>query len=62
MARVKRVLLAALLLACSLAAAYGLFETRRESTYRRLVNQGEAALAAGQPYDAIEAFSGAVAL
>ncbi len=61
-ARVKRVLLAALLLAGSLAAAYGLFETRRESTYRRLVDQGEAALAAGRAYDAIEAFSGAVAL
>ena len=62
MPAVKRVLLVVLLLAGSLAAAYGVFETRRERTYRRLIDQGEAALAAGNTSAAIEAFSGAVAL
>ncbi len=59
---VKRALLVVLLLAGCLAAAYGISETRRERTYRRLIDQGEAALAAGNPSAAIEAFSGAVAL
>jgi tetratricopeptide (TPR) repeat protein len=59
---VKRLLLVVLLLAGSLAAAYGFFETRRDRNYRRLIDQGEAALAAGNTSAAIEAFSGAVAL
>jgi tetratricopeptide (TPR) repeat protein len=59
---VKRLLLVLLLLAGSLAAAYGFFETRRERNYRRLIDQGEAALAGGNTSAAIEAFSGAVAL
>ena len=58
----KRLLVVAVLLSASLAAAYGFFETRRERNYRRLIEQGEAALAAGDTYTAIEAFSGAVAL
>ena len=58
----KRLLLVLLLLAGSLAAAYGFFETRRERNYRRLIDQGEVALAAGNTSAAIEAFSGAVAL
>ena len=41
----KRLLLVLLLLAGSLAAAYGYFETRREGNYRRLIDQGEVALA-----------------
>jgi tetratricopeptide (TPR) repeat protein len=59
---VKRLLLVALVLAGSLAAAYGVFETRRDRNYRRLIDQGEEALAAGNTSAAIEAFSGAVAL
>jgi tetratricopeptide (TPR) repeat protein len=62
MRHVKRALLVVLLLAGGLAAAYGVAETRRERTYRRLIDQGEAALAAGNTSAAIEAFSGAVAL
>ena len=58
----KRLLLVLLLLAGSLAAAYGFFETRRERNYRRLIDKGEVALAAGNTSAAIEAFSGAVAL
>ena len=58
----KRALLLVLLLGGTLAAAYGVFETRRERTYRRLIDHGEAALAAGNTSAAIEAFSGAVAL
>ncbi len=59
---VKRLLLLVLVLAGSLAAAYGVFETRRDRNYRRLIDQGEEALAAGNTSAAIEAFSGAVAL
>jgi tetratricopeptide (TPR) repeat protein len=59
---VKRLLLVLLLLAGSLTLAYGFFETRREGNYRRLVDQGERALAGGNTSAAIEAFSGAVAL
>jgi tetratricopeptide (TPR) repeat protein len=62
MARVKRVLLALVLLAGSLTAAYGYFETRRDRNYRYYLEQGDAALAAGNTYSALEAFSGAVAL
>ena len=61
-AGVKRILLVVLLLAGSLAAAYGVFETRRERTYRHLIDQGELALAADNTSAAIESFSGAVAL
>jgi tetratricopeptide (TPR) repeat protein len=59
---VKRLLVVDVLLAVSLTAAYGFFETRRERNYSRLIEQGEAALAAGDTYTAIESFSGAVAL
>ena len=60
--RVKRLLVALLLLSGSVALAYGVFETRRERNYRVLVEQGEVALAGGNTSAAIEAFSGAVAL
>jgi len=59
---VKRLLVVSVLLAVSVTAAYGFFETRRERNYSRLIEQGEAALAAGDTYTAIESFSGAVAL
>jgi tetratricopeptide (TPR) repeat protein len=62
MSGVKRVLLALILLGIGLAAAYGLFETRRARTFRQLVDRGEAALAAGDSVAAVEDFSGAVAL
>jgi tetratricopeptide (TPR) repeat protein len=59
---VKRPLLLVVLLAGAVAVAYGFFETRRDTNYRRLIDQGEAAQAAGNTSDALEFFSGAVAL
>jgi tetratricopeptide (TPR) repeat protein len=59
---VKRAIVALLLLVGSLAAAYGYFVTRRESSHRDLILRGDAALAAGDPSTAIELFSGAIAL
>lgn len=54
-------------LACGAAAlvvsgVLGWFDVRRERDFRRLLAQGERALAAGQTSVAVEAFSGAVAL
>jgi hypothetical protein len=37
-------------------------DARREREFRRLIAVGDAALASGQTFDAIEAFSGALAL
>jgi tetratricopeptide (TPR) repeat protein len=59
---VKRLLLAALLLLGSLAAAYAYSATSRERTYRQLIEQGEAALRRDDTFSAIEAFSGAILL
>lgn len=59
----KRTLIGAVLL--SLAGVAGVFvynAAARDREYRRLIAQGEAALAADQTYAAIEAFSGALAL
>jgi tetratricopeptide (TPR) repeat protein len=59
---VKRGIVALLLLLGSLAAVYGYFVTRRESSHRDLILRGDAALASGDPSTAIELFSGAIAL
>jgi deoxyxylulose-5-phosphate synthase len=37
-------------------------DARREREFRRLIAVGDAALASGQTFDAIEAFSGALTL
>lgn len=49
------------LLTC-VAAVYGYTASRREQTYRQLIDRGEAALAGGDTFAAIEAFSGAIAV
>jgi tetratricopeptide (TPR) repeat protein len=41
---------------------YGYTATRRERTYRQLINRGDAALARDDTFSAIESFSGAIAL
>ena len=58
----KRVLLAVAVLAVSLTAAYGYFETRRERDYRRFIEHGDVSLTSGNTSAAVEAFSGAIAL
>jgi tetratricopeptide (TPR) repeat protein len=56
-------LLVVVVLMVAVAAAVALFgRTTREQQYRRLLEEGETALAAGRAYPAIEAFSGALAL
>jgi tetratricopeptide (TPR) repeat protein len=59
---VKRGLVGAVLLALTLAAAYGYLVTRREAEYRDLVSRGDAALETGDTLDAIDAFSVAISL
>lgn len=58
----KRVLLAILALTVCASAVYGYAATRRERTYRQLINRGDAALAKDDTFSAIESFSGAIAL
>jgi tetratricopeptide (TPR) repeat protein len=58
----KRLIAGITLLLLTAGGVYGYMVSRRERTYGLLVNQGEAALAAGNPSAAIEAFSGAIAL
>jgi tetratricopeptide (TPR) repeat protein len=62
MAHVKRLLAAALLMLTGVAVAYGYSTTRRERTYRQLVDAGEAALARDETAAAIAAFSRAITL
>jgi len=57
---VKRVFAALLLVALGIVAVYGYYASRRERTYRRLVDMGDAALARDDTFAAIEAFSGAI--
>jgi tetratricopeptide (TPR) repeat protein len=59
---VKRVLAAIVLLAVAGAAAYGYDASRRERDYRRLIDQGEAALARDDTAGAGEAFRRAIDL
>lgn len=58
----KRALLAILLAAACLGAAYEWTASRREREYRDFIDRGEAALARDDTFAAVEAFSGAVAL
>jgi tetratricopeptide (TPR) repeat protein len=58
---VKRTVLAGLLVVATVAAVYAYAATGRERTYRRLIDTGDAAMAREDGYEAIEAFSGAIA-
>jgi tetratricopeptide (TPR) repeat protein len=58
----KRALFWVVLLAIGLTATYGYVEARRDRYYRHYIEAGDSALAAGDTYTALEAFSGAVAL
>jgi tetratricopeptide (TPR) repeat protein len=59
---VKRVLAGLVLLALSGAAVYGYTVNERERGYRRLLAEGDAALAQENTAGAVEAFSGAITL
>lgn len=58
----RAVVLAALVAIAAVAGAFVYRSTVRERSYRLLVASGEAALAAGQALEAVEDFSGAIAL
>jgi tetratricopeptide (TPR) repeat protein len=58
----RPVVLAVTAVALVAAAVLVWVDARREREFRRLIAVGDAALAAGQTFDAIEAFSGALAL
>lgn len=58
----KRALAAAVLLLTAVAGVYGYTISRREQAYRNHVGRGEAALASGDTFAAIEAFSAAIAV
>ncbi len=60
---VKRLLtITALLGLCGVAAGFAYQTAARERDYRALVARGDASLAAAQTFEAIEAYSGAIAL
>ncbi len=60
---VKRLLaVMALLGLCAVAAGFAYQAAARERDYRALVARGDAALAGDHPFEAIEAYSGAIAL
>lgn len=58
----KRALGIVLLAAAAAGAAYGMGVSEREASYRRFVEDGDAALAGDDSYAAIEAFSVAISL
>lgn len=58
----KRTLAIVLLVVVAAGGAYGLAVTEREASYRRFVEQGDAALARDDSFAAIEAFSVAISL
>lgn len=58
----KRLLLGVVLLGLLGGLGYAYATLARERDYRRLIETGNAALASGQTFEAIEAFSGAIAL
>lgn len=62
MTSMKRVLAAAIALAAVAGAVLAYQALTRDREYRRLIAEGERALAADQTFVAIEAFSGAIAL
>ncbi|HZA33559.1 MAG TPA: hypothetical protein VE505_01465, partial [Vicinamibacterales bacterium] len=58
----KRLLLVVVLAAVSLAGILAYASSRREETYRSLIDQGNAALAQGESFAGVEAFTVAIAL
>ena len=58
----KRLLVGVLVLAAGMAGVFAFTEVARDREYRRLVAEGDEALAADRIFLAIEAFSGAIAL
>ncbi|MGH9373667.1 MAG: tetratricopeptide repeat protein, partial [Vicinamibacterales bacterium] len=58
----KRVILAAVLVLACLTVIYGDAVTRRERVYRRLVVQGDYAIARGNSFEAVAAFTEAIEL
>ena len=58
----KRLLLAVVLAAVALAGILGYASSRREQTYRRLIEQGDSALQQADSVAAVEAFTVAIAL
>ncbi len=58
----KRIVLGVLLLGLLGGVVYAYTNLARERDYRRLIETGNAALASGQTFEAVEAFSGAIAL
>ena len=58
----KRAIGIVLLVALAAGVSYGVVVTQREASYRRFVEQGDAALARDYSYAAIEAFSVAISL
>ena len=58
----KRAIGMVLLVALAAGVSYGVVVTQREASYRRFVEQGDAALARDDSYAAIEAFSVAISL
>ena len=58
----KRILLISVLVALTVAGVLGYASNRREQTYRGLIEQGDAALAHGESFAAVEAFTVAIAI
>jgi hypothetical protein len=58
----RPVVAAVAITALSLSGALVWLDARREAEYRRLLRAGDEAVARGQSFDAIEAFSGALVL
>ena len=58
----KRVILVVALAALALAGTLGYASSRREQAYHQLIEQGDAALAQGESFAAVEAFTLAIAL
>lgn len=58
----RRLVIAVALVGLTAVAIAGWLTLRRERAYRQFVADGELALAASQPSEALEAFSGAIAI
>jgi tetratricopeptide (TPR) repeat protein len=59
---VKRVFIAAVLLIATLAAIRGYMSSRADQSFREFIARGDQALAEGDTFAAVEAFSGAIAV
>jgi tetratricopeptide (TPR) repeat protein len=59
---VKRALLISVLIALTVAGVLGYASSRRERSYRALIEQGDVALSRGESFAAVEAFTVAIAI